>query len=137
MLSVDRKARLHNKTNVKPLPVSVVDVLSKRCHSKRVLNPLHNLSAVTPGRMHALQFMCACRQEITLIANQKADINSQLSHLSEIYSTCICPTKHRTLRVISQAIWQAEIIFNQHPSVGSIHPRGLNLWGITVPISPV
>lgn len=64
------------KQKVKPPPVSVVDVLPKRRDSKRVLNPLSNLSAVTPGRMHAFHFMSAYRQEIPHIADHRADIIS-------------------------------------------------------------
>lgn len=60
-----------------------------------------------------------------------------MSHLSEIYCTCICPAKQRAPGVVSQAIRQGEIVFNQHPSVGSIHIGGLNLGGVTVPIGPV
>lgn len=130
MLSLDSKIQ-----KLKPPPVSVVDVLPKGRDSKRVLNPLHNLSAVTPGRMRALHFMCACGREIT--ADHKADIISYMSHLSESHSTCICPTKHRALRVVSQAVWQAEVIFNQNPSVGAVHVRGLDLGGVTVPVGPV
>lgn len=66
-----------------------------------------------------------------------ADIFSWMSHLSVIYNTCICPTKQRALSIVSQAVWQAEIVFNQHSSVGSIHVRGLNLGGFAVPVSPV
>ncbi len=60
-----------------------------------------------------------------------------MRHFSGIWSTCICPTKQRALRVVSQAVWQTEILFNQHSSVGSIHVGGLNLGGIAVPVSPV
>jgi len=79
--------------------------------------------------------MCAYRREIT--ADEKPDIISQMSHLSETYSTCVCPAKQRALGVVSQAVRQAEIVFNQHPPVGSIHVRGLDLGGIAVPIGPV
>lgn len=63
MLSLDKKLDFMIIQKVKPPPVSVVDVLPKRRDSKRVLNPLHNLSAVSPVRMRALHFMCACRRE--------------------------------------------------------------------------
>lgn len=56
---------------VKPPPVSVVDVLPKRCDSKGVLKPLHNLSAITVAGMRALHFMCACgRERLLLITGQ-------------------------------------------------------------------
>lgn len=41
------------------------------------------------------------------------------------------------MSVKRQAVWQAEIIFDQNPPVGSIHVRSLNLGGIAVPVSPV
>lgn len=52
---------------VKPPPISIVDIFPKRCHSKWVLNPFQNRSAVAPARIHALQFMCAFREKITLV----------------------------------------------------------------------
>lgn len=64
------------KQNIKPLPVSVVDVLPKRCDSEGVLNPLNDLPAVSPGRMHAFHFVSAYRQEIPLIADHTAGMSS-------------------------------------------------------------
>lgn len=125
------------KKKSKPPPVSVVDVLSKRRDAERVLNSLHNLSAVSTGRMHALHFMCACRREITLVADQAADIVSQMIHPSEMHRTCIGPAQLRALRVISQAVGQTKVVFNQDPSVGAIHVRGLDFGGLAVPVSPV
>lgn len=61
MLSLDKKREFFFLfiREVKPPPVSVVDVLPERRNSKGVLNPFHNLPAVTTTRMHALHFMCA------------------------------------------------------------------------------
>lgn len=54
-----------------------------------------------------------------------------------MYITCVRPAEQGALRVISQAIRQAQIVFNQHPPVGSVHVGGLNLGGLAVPIGPV
>lgn len=125
------------KQKAKPPPVSVVDVLAERRDSERVLNPLSNLSAVTPRRLHAFHHVSACRREIPLSADHVPDNTSQMSHPSEIYGTCICPAKQGALRVVSQAVWQAEVVFHQHPPVGTVHVRRLNLGGVAVPVSPV
>lgn len=60
-----------------------------------------------------------------------------MSHLSGDGSTCVRPTKQGALRVISQAVWQAEVVLNQHPPVGSVHVRGLDLGSVAVPVAPV
>lgn len=62
---------------------------------------------------------------------------SLLSHQSAICGTCVSPAEQGALRVVRQAVRQAELVFDQHPSVGSIHVGRLNLGGVAVPVCPV
>lgn len=58
------------KQQSKPLPVGVVDGVPKRCDRKRIAYPIRNLSAVTPGKIHAFHHMSACRQNTPLTADR-------------------------------------------------------------------
>lgn len=39
--------------------------------------------------------------------------------------------------VVSQPIWQTEVVLNQDSSVGPVHVRGFYLGSVTVPVGPV
>ena len=51
--------------------------------------------------------------------------------------TGICPAEEGGLRVIGQAIGQAQAFAGQEPSVGAIHVSSLDLRGLPVPVTPV